>query len=644
MDNVIDSHDRWLRAKDLWNRVMLDVMTAESEDVGPVIANSDSLKEAHTMGASDDPVRRAAGLAAIQLVCGPTDNTVEKWIPISQFIQDCVEMEKLEISEDLKDIAAAMYMEQMAYVVRSPENLLLARQDLDAITKMLGGFAVDRFKKSGSFTVPWLSKCRQFLTVQWRKNDETNSGIRLMSGTKKELDAIKAKATFIAENGLAFWRADKKVKAISKCGRRKQAILDDTSRCLEEAWDIVGDEFLSLYGSLEMPKFSEPLRDYILKELNKKYERNKVNVFLAEFLVFRYYLEIWNSMTSWKSWSLKKAYRDNGGEADPDQEVAIKGAASNGFADIRKDIRRAGTTYIKEDNPQLMGVVALAVAYTNKDGTAWVGDEAEASNFARSALAEEYDLLMWAKMKKAGKKVTQYHTERLDLYEGIEEGQTILFEDGVASIKNEEEEEVGFAKAAENKKISGNWTVVKDENGELYVRRPLEQALPELIPYGDFKKRVFISTIPEGKKIKFNTMGEALKRAQLNGTEVHLVDVANYRCGNAGVHNAVVVNGEIVGEYRVPRFQRLKGERERLCGIVGGIRGKVERQFSYQTEDGNWVTICVLKEVYPLTKAERYPKGITDRRAKDEAKEAARKAHEVKQQESNVAELNVFDM
>lgn len=641
--NIIENHKRYLKARDLWAEVMLDVMRTKAEDVGPVIANGDSLKEACAMGASKDPERRQAGLSSVEDVCGPTDNTVKVWVSIAKFVKDCVEMEVLEIDESLKDIAAQMWMEQMSHVVRTPENLLAARQDLDAINKMLGGFSVDRFKKSGSFEVPWLGKCRQYLTVQWRKNEESNTGLRLISGTKKEIEAMRVQPTHVTKNGLAFWKAERKTKAVAKVGRRKKAILDDTSRCLEEAFDLIGDAFLEFFGSMSLPRFSEPLKDFILKSLAKKPERGETNIFLALFLVLRYFSDIWNSMTSWKKWSLAEARRENEGSLDPDEEAAIKGAASNGFRDVREDIRRGATTYVK-NNPMYLATVALAVAYMDKDGLSWVEDEAEAGNFARSALAEEYDLLMWAKMKKAGKEVTEYAIEELHGYSGISEGQVLNFTDGKAIILDKDENKIGFAKVAMNKKINGNWEVFIGENGKFCVRKNLKDALTEIIPQGNFKKRVFISTIPENRKVTVNTMGNVLKKAQLNGTEVHLVDVANYRCGNAEVHNAVVVDNEIIGEYRVPRFQRLKEERERLCNIVGGVRGKVERQFSYRTDDGNWVTICVLEEVYPLTKAQRYPKGVTDRRAKDEAAEAARKAHEIKQQESSVAELNVFDM
>lgn len=620
--------NKYVNPKEVWSTALGCVVESGLPDVGEVVANSQTLKDHVQLAANGSEEERAAVLPRLKLVLKPQDESVPVYVRVAMPDPN---QEMATFIIEAKE-AGEEVLERIKHVPWTRENLLLFMQDLDALTKMYAGFAIDCAKKFDVFEVPYLEDCKKNLGVAFRYYSADNFGMELLKAKSEEdLQKLIAKeGAKVLSNGLAILRHPKRQKLMAKRGK-KQVLLDPISQCLEEAMDRVGEELTSFVEGLELPKFSPVTKKYLVNAIEKD------ETFYSEFVLMKYYLQVWTSMMNWKQKELSRVRRENGGKLDPDQEAAIKGAVSPAFKALEADIRR-GIQFLaylisgKSFKPQYVAGVALAASYYSNKGQ-WVADEAFAKNFAVTALVAEFNGLLYSQRKQAGDKVTEYETAEIDaeLSFGYEIGMTLTFENGKAEIMDDDLNLVGLVTLDEihhedNHQLSGSGWEVCEENGHLYVRKPVVNGLDDQIPDVDETRRVFISSNGREDSKDSNTLGKAMLEAQAMGKDVYLVKAANGMGNAGGIPQAVVVGDEIVGRYRTPFVRKGKTERgadyrQAIVETIGCVKGKVERVFTYFDKEEGWVTITELGKCSCLSGKDLFPKNLKNRMKLDVQKE-----------------------
>jgi len=526
-------------------------------------------------------------------------------------IEETEEMtiERLPAKEDVED----KMMSQLAHMRYTKENIIKLMADFDAANKMYAGFAVDCAKKYGVFIVPWLEKTKKLLTLQIKSYTEKDFFVKSLKTGQKTTGNLVTGA-----NGLLF-TVSKPHKAVWAKRSGKTVIADTVSESMETCMQVAGKELAEYLGSLELPKFSEELKKHVLGEmtsdLSKMDENRRVQTltFRTEIAYLQLSIQIWSSLSNWKKWEISRIRAAHPGE-DCDREIrAIKAAASPGFKALGKDIRRGIHTLSKSltgDTFKRVAAAALGASFMDVNSK-WVTDEANAKSFANTALAEEVNLFMYRNMKKKGYQVAEEVVEKLDYVEGVDKNLDIDFVDGTAVIENADGEDVGVAEAADSH-VNGKWTTFENEQGKLMIKKSIEEILVDQIPTGDESHRVFVTVSND----RNDCTGDFLKEAQAKGTRVSLVSYANR--GNLKVGQAIIANGKVVGQYRIPYMNpKVYGMKvfEAAVDAVGNVEGTVERVYCYySSEEKHYITIGVLKDVRRISGYGRTPDHVPDGR------------------------------
>ena len=607
--------DKWLQPDQVWAKALADVIRSGNPDVGEVVSNTSTLKAIVHYGADGTETERKWALALLDNIFGRSTEKQDQY----KLVVKKVESDEMLILKLSDKEAAEKILGQMKRIVRTRENLRLFLIDLDAAGKMYAGFSIDCAKKSGLFNVPYLTKCKMLVGAMFRIYSEVigpeGFGMKMLK-PQDSIDDSEAKNVSITDNDLVFWTSPAhKALYHTKPGGKKQYILDPVSRCLEGALEVVGPEFIKFFGEQDLPKFPEGLKRHILDSLVVKNEDDDP-AFSLTSLYMRYMLGVWTTLTNWKLFKIREVRAMNNGGEDEEQEAAIKSAASPGFTALRKEIRR-GARYVSGMSskthtamgPNNIAAAALGASYMDSKGQAWVEDEAEAKSFAMTALVEESNLLLHNNMGKLGD-VTEIVTEKLNLKDsvGVQAGMTLNFEDGAAVIMDEDENEIGVA-IAMKEELEGFWTVVDSGDGQLMLCQDVHGALIDLIPQGDEKKRVFVTSNPKGSDKSSNALFDELLKAQISKEEVVLTRYANKDYGsNAKVPQAIVIGNKIVGVYRTPFVDQQY--RDIIVDAIGNCKGKIERLFNFRSEDEGWITVVCLEQVELLSKKESAPNGL----------------------------------
>jgi hypothetical protein len=611
-----ENPDKWLRPDEVWMKALADVIRSGNPDVGEVVSNTATLKAIVRYGADGTDEERATAIRLLEKILGKAGKHETYELVVKSVESD----EIITLALDEKELAEEI-LDQMNKVVWSRENLRLFLIDLDACGKMFAGFSIDCAKKSGTFNVRYLTKCKMALGAMFRiyKDDMGPEGFGLkMLKACDEIPDDQVNQVSVLDNGLVFWKSKQRTKmTYVKEHGRKEYILDPVSRCLETALATVGPEVIDFFGQQELPEFPEALKKYILDSMVVGDDNDPS--FNVTSVYMRYMLGVWTTLTNWKLFKIREIRAMNNGEEDDEQEAAIKSAASPGFAALRKEIRR-GARFVSGSTskdhramgPKNIAAAALGASYMDKKGESWVEDEADAKSFAMTALVEESNLTLFDKMGSLGNEVTEVAKAKLNNRAsfGLKDGVTLTFESGEAVIMDETEEEVGLAVAIDDQ-LEGLWTVVEVEEGFFELYSDVHENLIDLIPQGDERKRVFVTSNPKGSDKGNNALYEELMKAQLNGDVVTLTRVANKDFGsNVKVPQGIVIGDKIVGVYRTPFVDQ--AYRDVIVDSIGNCKGKIERLFNFRSEDEGWITVVCLEKVELLSKRESMPNGLTN--------------------------------
>lgn len=633
----------WLRPDEVWVKALADVIKSGNPDVGEVVSNTSTLKAIVHYAANGTEAERKWALGLLDGIFGKTSGKQENY----ELVAEKVESDEILTLKLTEKEAADKILGQMKKIVRSRENLRMFLVDLDACGKMFSGFSIDCAKKSGVFNVPYLEKCKMLVGAMFRIYSEgigpEGFGLKMLK-PQDSIDDLEVKNVSVMDNGLVFWSSPRHQIQYVKSGGKKRYILDPVSRCLEGALATVGPEFVKFFGEQDLPEFPPDLRDYILKSL-KVSSKDDDSAFSVTSVYMRYMLGVWSTLTNWKLSKIRDIRIMNNGEEDEEQEAVIKSAVSPGFVALRKEIRRgsrfvSGMSSSKRQamGPQNIAATALGASYMDKKGKVWIEDENEAKTFAMTALVEESNLLLHNSMKKLNAGVTEVVRERLNLKDslGVQAGMTLEFEDGAAVITDESENEIGVAYAMKDE-LEGFWTVVENQDGELELHKDVRQALVDLIPQGDEKKRVFVTSNPKGSDKDSNALFEELLKAQLNEEDVVLTRYANKDYGsNVKVPQAIVIDNKIVGVYRTPFVDQ--AYRDIIVDSIGNCKGKIERLFNFKSEDEGWITVVCLEKVELLSKRESAPNGLVNMIEKYQQEAVQKRKNDLAKAQEAIAE------
>lgn len=590
---------------------LADVISSGNPNVGETINNGRAIfvgLEAQISSETEDKIIEQLKYITKQCL-GDSDETADyERVCVVEETEEMT-IERLQSKEDVEE----RIMSQLAHMRYTKENILKLMADFDAANKMYAGFAVDCSKKYGVFIVPWLEKTKKILGLQIKSYTEKDLYLKLLKNGKKTSGNVVTGA-----NGLQFTISKPHKKLwVKKSG--KVIIADTVSESMETCMQVAGKKLAEYLGSLELPKFSDELKKHVLGEMNsdlsKMDENRRVQTltFRAEIAYLQLAIQIWSSLSNWKKWEISRIRAAHPGE-DCDREIrAIKAAASPGFKALGKDIRRGIHTLSKSltgNSFKRVAAAALGASFMDVNNK-WVADEANAKSFANTALAEEVNLFMYRNMRKKGFKVAEEVVEKLDYAEGIEKDLEIDFTDGTAVIEDADGEDVGVAEAADSH-VNGKWTVFENEHGKLMIKKSIEEVLIDQIPTGDEGHRVFITVSND----RNDCTGDFLKEAQAKSTRVSLVSYANR--GNLKIGQAIVSNGKVVGQYRIPYMNpKVYGMKVFKAAVdaVGNVEGIIERVYSYySTEEKHYITICVLKDVRRIPGYGRTPDHVPDGR------------------------------
>ena len=589
---------------------LADVISSGNPNVGETINSGRAIFVGLETQVSAEDDKIIEQLRYITKLClGESDETAD--YERVCVIEETEEMtvERLGTKEDVED----KMMSQLAHMRYTRENIVGLMADFDAANKMYAGFAVDCSKKYGVYVVPWLEQTKKLLGLQIKSYTEKDLYLKLLKNGQKTSGNLVTGA-----NGLLF-SVSKPHKAIWTKKSGKIIIADTVSESMETCMQIAGKELADYLGTLELPKFSEELKKHVLGEMTSdlskmdETRRTQTLTFRAEIAYLQLSIQIWSSLSNWKKWEISRIRAAHPGE-DCDREIrAIKAAASPGFKALGKDIRRGIHTLSKSltgDTFKRVAAAALGASFMDVNNK-WVADEASAKSFANTALAEEVNLFMYRNMKKKGYQVAEEVVEKLDYVEGVEKDLEIDFTDGTAVIEDADGEDVGVAEAADSH-VNGKWTVFENEKGKLMIKKSIEEVLVDQIPTGDEGHRVFITVSND----RNDYTGDFLKKAQAKGTRISLVSYANR--GNLKIGQAIVSNGKVVGQYRIPYMNpKVYGVKvfEAAVDAVGNVEGTVERVYTYySSEEKHYITICVLKDVRRISGYGRTPDHVPDGR------------------------------
>ena len=555
---------------------------------------------------------------------GPRD---QEYIRVVEILPDETHEMALERIKDQKIVEKLV--SQARRMALTVENLRRLYEDLSIFAKMFGGFAIDSTKKYGIFVVPYAEKTQKGLDVRIKNLDSKFFGVkRAKDDTKfddKTWDVLPA-----GENGLKFAVSKPDTRHWHVAGQynEKYMLNDPTSQgmdiSLQQARDLV-----RFYGEQQIPVFSVAMKESVLEKIQTR------KTFYIALLAAKYMTELWLTLNSWKQEKIRIVIGRNQGRPCKEEIAAVKSQATPGFKRIKEENIRAishvfRSLNAKDVNPDFIAAVAVAACFTNKS-LKW--EEEDYTISAMTMATEFVNLFFYRRMKAQGNECPEVVVEPLDLLAGIENGQTLDFVDGEAEDHESEEETVAVAV---DDSVQGRWEVFEDEKGRPFIKRSVESLLVDALTTGDESIRVF-AAVADNKQAA-NTLGKVLDVAQAKDMDVTLAYAA-YGENNSKVGNAIVVDGEIVGQYRTPYVDK-KSYRENeqrfaeaayqaLVSVVGGIRGKVERFYNYYSnEKKTYCTVCVLKDIKRITnKDSLYPHGLVNRMNKDikGSKEAAQK-------------------
>lgn len=536
------------------------------------------------------------------------------------------ETEDMALERITRAEAVDMVVSQAKTMKYTQENFERLYADLSVFSKMFGGFAIDCAKKSGTFEIPYAEDVQKGLDVRIKRLDERFFNAVVWKDDEKRLKA-KDFELISGENGIRFGVTKPAAETFRWYGKEnpKMCFNDPVAQSMDQALQQVKTAIKDFYGKLNLPKFSELTKSYIERNLERSDEDAKE--FFVAVTAAKYMVELWLTLTSWKSDAI---YRLKAVGGDDDDILAIKKAVTPGFRRIKAEnirviqhVFRAMTgNSAKADK---VAAVALAACFTDKM-LKWISKETDYSISALTMASEYVNLFMYRAMKSKGVKVTQFAREDVVSLNGFDKGMKLDFVDGEASYQQEDGEE-SWAKVL-NTKVQGQWELGQDEHDNWVVRKPVEEILEEELPQGNESIHVFCS-IPDADQHD-RTLGNELERAQATHSRVTLAYRANARqAGETG--NAIVIGDRIVGRYRTPYVDQKKYGRtayDALVTAVGGVEGEVERSFTYfSKEKDTYITVCVLKDVVKLDpvkdRAKLYPVNLinqirADKKAKSE--------------------------
>lgn len=564
---------------------------------------------------------------AFDAIFPPTGPRDQEYIRVVEILPNETHEMALERIKDQKIVEKLV--SQARRMALTVENLRRLYEDLSIFAKMFGGFAIDSAKKYGIFVVPYAERTQKGLDVRIKNLDDKFFGVKRAKDDTKFND--KAWGILPAgQNGLKFAVSNIESRDWWVAGQynEKYMLNDPVSQgmdiSLQQAKDLI-----RFYGEQQIPVFSVAMKDAILTKIASR------QTFYIALLAAKYMTELWLTLNSWKQEKIRIVVGRNQGRPCKEEIAAVKSQATPGFKRIKEENIRAISHVFraltgKEVDPDFVAAVAVAACFTNKS-LAW--EEEDYTISAMTMATEFVNLFFYRRMKAQENECPEVVVEPLDLLAGIENGQTLDFVDGEAEDHESEEQTVAVAV---DDSVQGRWEVFEDEKGRPFIKRSVESLLVEALTTGDESIRVF-AAVADNKQAA-NTLGKVLDVAQAKDMDVTLAYAA-YAENNSKVGNAIVVDGEIVGQYRTPYVDK-KSYRENeqrfaeaayqaLVSTVGGIRGKVERFYNYYSQEKKtYCTVCVLKDIKKVTNKESlYPSGLTNRMNKDikGSKEAAQK-------------------
>ena len=444
----------------------------------------------------------------------------------------------------INDVVKAKF-EEMAQMELTPENIIQACIDLQAVARMYAEQTIDAAK----------------------------TGLMIVVANIEYLQKLKAASKLKAEIVLDWDKQKAKIeKEKLPVNSKKKVVTDIFEEFRMEGFDIAV-KVAQYFAGIKQTMPEEVLR-YGAQLAGNPVNRNA----LAQLRRVKNYYATLNQI---QRFTIRQQTEGMTGDKEfvSQTKKAIKPAFDTQFATLTKTLR-SETSHL---NAIDRACLALHVTYEK------TRDE-NVSRFAQDLLAQELMLLI-LHLHEGDESVPQYTEDALIRCNGYEEGDIADFVFGEA-------EDEGKLAVAREATLEGEYIIRKNKNGKFVASRKLSDIFAPAA--GDSSEVVFVTKMTLG----YNpTTVAALEKALVKGADVQLVPYH----AKLDLHDAVLINGVQVANFQCDNGPKADKMVNKYFRDFYSIKGKLKSAVYGMTRDEKNNKVC-LQAVVTLTKCERTKK------------------------------------